>query len=51
MHDNKIYASDTTWPQEHFIRPAPILTLFLKRHQKDFRLFPAKEKSMRNFKS
>ena len=26
MHDNKIHATVTTWPQEQFLNPTPILT-------------------------
>ena len=41
MHDNKIQAPVTTWPQQQFFNPTPILThrCFLNyRLHKDFRV-------------
>ena len=42
MRHNKIHASVTTWPQEQFFNPVPILTIdaFLNTHHKGF---PVKE--------
>ena len=48
-HDNKFHAPPTTWPQEQFCNPTPILThdAFVNTHDKDFRV----KKNLPNFKS
>ena len=40
MHNNKVHAPVTTWPQQQLFNPTPILThpCFLNRHHKDFRV-------------
>ena len=40
MHDNKNHANVTTWIQEQFFKPTPILThrCFLKQASQDFRV-------------